>query len=214
MKITLLITFTHLFCYLTFGQTVVKEICYDKNFKPASKCKRAKTKEIYKIYSNDTLGIETYLVKNNILKSEEYFVKNEPVGNWKYYWTDTVIYNLDLIPYQTKEYFNKIDSIDTPPFVKNEPRVDFKTQLFHFIRDKFMYPTYAREHGITGKVYLKLKVNIQGELRLVSILDGVHKILACAALDLFKNTPKFEPGKQNGIPADYYTIIPIHYKLR
>jgi len=68
--------------------------------------------------------------------------------------------------------------------------------------------------AIWVKSIFKLIVKTQGELSVVSILDGAYKNLAYAALDLFKNTPNFEPGKQNGIPADYYTIIPIHYKLR
>ena len=75
-----------------------------------------------------------------------------------------------------------------------------------------VYPEQAKKAQITGKVFVKAVIDVEGNVKEASIIEGVHELLNKAAIDAVKKT-KFKPGMKDGKPVDVEVTIPISFKL-
>ena len=73
--------------------------------------------------------------------------------------------------------------------------------LQEYISSNLKYPQIAQENGIQGRVFVGYVVNKDGSVSDVKILRGVDPSLDKEALRIINSLPKWEPGKQNGIPV-------------
>ena len=76
----------------------------------------------------------------------------------------------------------QIDQVDTEPV------------LIHDVPP--VYPYIARKAGLTGKVFLKFMVNVDGSVSDVSVLKG-KAIFQKAAIDAISQF-RFKPAEHNG----------------
>jgi periplasmic protein TonB len=70
-----------------------------------------------------------------------------------------------------------------------------------------LYPKFAQEAHITGKVVLKATITKQGTIEGVQVLSG-PKILAPSAVDAVK-TRKYKPYSLDGQPVSVETSITV-----
>jgi len=75
-----------------------------------------------------------------------------------------------------------------------------------------IYPGEAKEKGIEGKVFLRVKINEKGEVDSIAIIKGAHELLDQAAIEAVKKT-KFTPGEQRGKKVKVEISVPIMFKL-
>jgi periplasmic protein TonB len=74
------------------------------------------------------------------------------------------------------------------------------------------YPESAKKEGITGVVFVKALIDVNGNVASAEIDKGVNDDLNSAALSAVKNT-KFIPGEDKGEKVQAEVTIPIKFKL-
>ncbi len=82
-----------------------------------------------------------------------------------------------------------------------------------YLNSNLRYPSEARKQKIEGRVIVKFVVEKDGSISNISILNSVHKDLDAEVLRIVKASPRWEPGKQDGIPVRSYKTLPITFKL-
>tara|TARA_B110000467_G_C18297608_1_gene469073 strand:- start:9 stop:1511 length:1503 start_codon:yes stop_codon:yes gene_type:complete len=85
--------------------------------------------------------------------------------------------------------------------------------LMRFIQRNVKYPKIAKEHNITGKVYVAYTINKQGNVTNIKIVKGVNKYLDEEALRVIKSLPKYKPAMHFGKPVNSTYTIPINFSL-
>jgi protein TonB len=82
-----------------------------------------------------------------------------------------------------------------------------------FLSDNLVYPTFARNAGLEGKVTIGFVVEPDGRLTNFTILRGVAPALDEEALRVVKMMPKWKPGKQRGKAVRVQYQLPITFTL-
>ncbi|MDT8402331.1 MAG: M56 family metallopeptidase [Bacteroidales bacterium] len=81
------------------------------------------------------------------------------------------------------------------------------------IYDNVKYPEKARREGIEGKVTVDFEINAKGDVEDVSVSQSTYAGFDKAAMEVFKDMPRWEPGKQRGHPVKVKLSIPVEFKL-
>ena len=66
------------------------------------------------------------------------------------------------------------------------------------MQSQLQYPAEAKEKGIKGRVIFSFVVEKDGSVSEFKVLNTPDKLLSAEVERVFKLTPKWEPGKQNG----------------
>jgi periplasmic protein TonB len=77
---------------------------------------------------------------------------------------------------------------------------------------KISYPTEAENKRVTGKVYLLVYVNEQGEVDDVKVVKGIGSGCDEAAISAIRKT-KFTPALDKGVAIKAKLSMPIQFKL-
>ena len=100
--------------------------------------------------------------------------------------------------------------------VDNVPKIDDKKvyldkhliQIRNLINQNIKYPKHARKLSIEGIVVVKFKINENGSIENITILEG-HKFLQNATIEAIQEASKSFPKTNKSIEIQ----IPIEYKL-
>ncbi len=82
-----------------------------------------------------------------------------------------------------------------------------------FISSSIVYPAKAAENGISGTVYIKFTIDIDGSIIDVKVVRGISQELDNEAIRVVKAMPKWIPGKQRGRPVKTSYTIPVRFRL-
>ncbi len=80
--------------------------------------------------------------------------------------------------------------------------------MLDFITKNLKYPEGLEEH-IGGRVILKLEVKKDGSIGEIKALRTPHKALTKEVIRVVRLFPRFEPGKQNGVPVKMWILLPV-----
>ena len=83
----------------------------------------------------------------------------------------------------------------------------------NYLSNNLRYPPDSRERGIQGRVLIGFVVETDGSLTNIRILKGVHPNLDTEALRVFKQSPKWNPGTQHGVPVKVNYAMPLNFSL-
>ncbi|MGV3610581.1 MAG: energy transducer TonB [Fluviicola sp.] len=88
-------------------------------------------------------------------------------------------------------------------------------EMLKYLREHIVYPSSAKEEGISGKVYLRFVVSDTGRISDVEILRGIPDCPECdqEALRVVKAMPRWIPGKMGTKSVNMYFTLPIIFKL-
>ena len=86
-------------------------------------------------------------------------------------------------------------------------------KMMEWLSRNIMYPAVAEENGVQGRVIVGFVVGKDGSLSDVSILRSVDPELDKEALRVVKAMPRWNPGKQNGVPVPVRFSLPITFQL-
>lgn len=75
------------------------------------------------------------------------------------------------------------------------------------------YPEQARKANVQGFVYLTFVVEKDGSLSSFKVLRGIGSGCDEEAIRVMKASPKWNPGKQNGVAVRQQYTIPIKFSL-
>lgn len=85
--------------------------------------------------------------------------------------------------------------------------------LMNWLRDHIKYPENAYRNNIEGRAVVRFIVEKDGSIGDVEVVTDVHPELAEEALRVVKAMPKWEPGKNNGIPVRSFFNLPITFRI-
>lgn len=112
--------------------------------------------------------------------------------------------------------------IEEKPKPKDEPekvfeaveqQAQFKGNVNKWLASHLNYPVSAQENGIEGKVPIRFIVEKDGSISDVKVLKSVDRDLDKEAVRVVKSMPKWQPGKNNGIPVRSYFTVTINFRL-
>ena len=83
----------------------------------------------------------------------------------------------------------------------------------NWVQSQLQYPKEAKEKGIKGRVIFSFVVEKDGSVSEFKVLNTPDKIFSAEVERVFKLTPKWEPGKQNGNAVRVKFTIPITFTL-
>ena len=87
--------------------------------------------------------------------------------------------------------------------------------LNEFLKKELKYPTVSLNSGSQGCAVVSFTVEKDGSITDVNILKtSGDELLDAEAVRVVKIMPKWNPGKQNGIPLKIGLNIPISFKLK
>ncbi len=84
----------------------------------------------------------------------------------------------------------------------------------NWVQSQLQYPAEAKEKGISGRVIFSFVVEKDGSVTSFKGLQAPDKILVEEVERVFKLTPKWEPGKQNGKAVRVKYTVPIVFTLQ
>ncbi len=126
-----------------------------------------------------------------------------------------------------KAKYNRVFSQGTPieetqqsvqeAFIKCEYMPTFQGGDLNAYRNWFQsqlqYPAEAKEKGINGRVIFSFVVEIDGSVSEFKVLNTPDKLLSAEVERVFKLTPKWEAGEQNGKAVRVKFTVPITFTL-
>lgn len=85
--------------------------------------------------------------------------------------------------------------------------------FYRDISSQLKYPSSARSMGIEGKVFLLFVIDVDGSVKDVEVIKGIHPDCDMAAMEAIKNTGPWIPGQQGGQNVPVRMRVPITFKL-
>lgn len=86
-------------------------------------------------------------------------------------------------------------------------------KMYEYIGQNLKYPVEARNKNIQGKVFVKFIVRKDGSTSDMSILKGIGSGCDEEVVRVISAMPKWNPGKQNGIPVNVFFTMPVSFVL-
>lgn len=83
-----------------------------------------------------------------------------------------------------------------------------------FLRKNIKYPRFAQRNSIEGKVHLSFYVDATGNIFDIKVTRGIGGGCDEEAIRVVKNSPRWKPGLQRGVPVKSPMSLFIHFKLK
>lgn len=99
--------------------------------------------------------------------------------------------------------------------VEEMPRFQWKKNrtFIHYLQQNIRYPAKALEKHIEGRVYIQFTIDEKGRLVDGTILKSCHPMLDNEVLRIIRNSPVWQPGKQNGKAVKVSMVMPVEFVL-
>ena len=107
----------------------------------------------------------------------------------------------EALPYQLIENKPTFDGGDANNFAK-------------WVNSHLNYPEEAKKNNIQGRVTLQFTVGADGVVRDIEVLRSVNDLLDAEAVKVVSESPKWEPGTQDGKPVPVQFVFPIIFQLK
>ncbi len=86
--------------------------------------------------------------------------------------------------------------------------------LLKYIAENTVYPDSAKLKNTQGRVIARFVIDIDGSVKMASIIKGVGPYLDEEALRVVNSLPRFSPGKQAGKEVPVWYMVPISFQLK
>ena len=132
-----------------------------------------------------------------------------------------------VLPKQATEEVAALPETMNPPLRKSEPvppefvlmpevEPSFpggESEMYRWISDNLTYPKPASNLNIQGTVFLQFIVTERGNVRQVKVLKGVTPAIDSAAVEVLRQMPRWQPGRQGGHSVNVPVSLPIRFIL-
>ncbi len=99
--------------------------------------------------------------------------------------------------------FTKVD--EQPAFEGGMPA------FYEYINNNLQFPKDSKLAEVKGRVYVQFIITKDGSIEEPIIIKGLEETFDKAALELVKNSPKWIPGSQKGVPVNVKMVLPISF---
>lgn len=107
-------------------------------------------------------------------------------------------------------------SVDDEVFVVVEEQAEFPgglDSMYAYIQKNLVYPEKAKAEGIEGRVFVTFTIEKDGSISNILIKRAIGGGCEEAVVEMIKNMPKWNPGKQKGKPVRCQFNLPIKFEL-
>lgn len=205
--------------YETYKDTLKIKVSFDVDYNGSIVKKNSKAiindsiinKQLSKYIITSINNFPDFVVKN--LKNDDY----PSYHDFHFYFLQNDLNKFDAINIPSRLNYQGGQISKIPMFsnckYKNDSKDNacFQKKLENHITKHFRYPKEALRKGISGVVYVSLKINENGEIYNLKT-KGPDKILEDEAVRIFNNLKTFKPSTINGKPVEIYFSIPITFK--
>ncbi len=87
-----------------------------------------------------------------------------------------------------------------------------KAELKTYIYSNLEYPESAKKKGLSGEVMVQFNVKHSGELEDIKVASSTRKEFEKPAMEVFKEMPAWNPGKQRGKAVKVKVIVPVRFR--
>ena len=123
----------------------------------------------------------------------------------------------ESVPAAVKTPTTSAKPIGEEAFIKVESMPTFQggdlNGYRNWVQSQLQYPAEAKEKGIKGRVIFSFVVEKDGSVSEFKVLNTPNKLFSAEVERVFKLTPKWEPGKQNGNAVRVKFTVPITFTL-
>ena len=109
----------------------------------------------------------------------------------------------------------EIDIYDEPVLIAEVPATPdggFST-FYQDLANRIKYPAQARRMQVEGRVFVEFVINRDGSITEIKVLKGIGGGCDEEAVRVLKTSPRWNPGKQRGVPVRQRMVIPITFQL-
>ncbi len=85
-------------------------------------------------------------------------------------------------------------------------------KMYQFIQKNLLYPEYARDNGIQGKVFLSFIITKEGKVKDLFVIKGNSQLVG-ESLRVGKMMSNWKPAIFEGKPVNSKFILPLSFKL-
>jgi TonB family protein len=85
--------------------------------------------------------------------------------------------------------------------------------LAQFLKANLVYPKYAKDNGLEGRVFAQFVVTKEGKIEDIQLIRGVEPGIDKEALRIYQLMPHWEPATINGNPVNALMQLAIVFKL-
>ena len=125
---------------------------------------------------------------------------------------------VDLSEYGEVEVVEEEVEEEAIPFELVEQKPSFNggdaNQFAEWVNSKLVYPKFAKENGVQGRVILQFTVEADGRVTNVKVLRSVDESLDREAVRVVSSSPKWKPGKQRDRAVKVTYTFPVIFQLR
>jgi TonB family protein len=89
-----------------------------------------------------------------------------------------------------------------------------ESEMFKFFGTTIIYPSAAKDRGISGVVYLTFVIDRNGRIKEPEIMRGVHHAMDEESMRVVSLMPTWQPGYHAGEPVEFRLNLPLRYTLR
>jgi TonB family protein len=157
----------------------------------------------------NTVPVTDKKIINVSLISEKY--PNLPSTIENYTKTSNALHEVVVVGYTkegktyNEEVFTTVDENPTFPGGIKE--------MYKFITQNLRYPTAAQRANTQGKVFVKFIVRKDGSTSDMTVLKGIGNGCDEETVRVIGMMPKWNAGKQNGVPVNVFFTMPVSFVL-
>ena len=120
--------------------------------------------------------------------------------------TKTLVY--DSTPEESEsEIFNIVEEM---PEFKKRGYKDFE----EFIQKNLRYHEEAVEKEISGIVIVQFVIDVTGKIKNIEVVKKINPLLDKEAVRVISSSPKWKPGKQQGVKVKVNLSHPVEFKIK
>lgn len=120
---------------------------------------------------------------------------------------------IKLDPYKPTDT-SAVDQSKVYAVVQLEPDfVGGREKFNQYVKQNLHYPANAKNNNIQGRVILGFIVERDGSITSIEVIRGLSPECDTEAVRLISNSPKWNPGLQNGHAVRVHYVIPVEFKL-
>lgn len=132
-------------------------------------------------------------------------------------WIDDKIVEGTEIAYILPDFKDEPELDEAIYFIPGEMPTFRDGNLLSFVnwtQKRLKYPQIAAENGVEGKVYLEFIVEKDGSLSNLQVLKSPDQAFEEEAIRVISTSPKWESGKNNGIPVRVKCSMVLRFVLQ
>lgn len=169
---------------------------------------------VWKHYNADSMVIAEYnYLKGELNGQHLTFDSTGQVSLTEVYKDGKLISTIADTTKNYKEIMPRFPGCEERGLSEEETKLCADKKMLAYIYKGVKYPKRARQLNIQGKAMVRFKIDKEGQVTDIKVLNGVSKGIKKVVIKLVENMPAWKPGMQYGKPVNVYFNLPVNFKL-